>query len=133
MNETYKPEGWTTVSPYLIVSGADATIEFLKRVFGAVEVRRVPGEDGRVVHAEVRIEDTIVMLADASPPDWPANASSVHVYVRDVDATYRKALAAGAVSLQEPAKRDDPDRRGGVRDSGGTSWWIATKVEEFAT
>ncbi len=129
MPESYKPNDYSTVSPYLVVDGASATIDFLKRVFGAVELRRFPDEAGRLMHAEVRIGDTVVMLADPAPPDWPAVPSYVHVYVEDVDATYRRALQAGATSVQEPVKKRDEDKRGGVRDSGGTTWWIATKVE----
>ena len=125
----HKPASYSTVSPYLVVNGADATIQFLKRVFDAVEVRRFPNEAGKLMHAEVRIDDTVVMLADPAPPDWPAVASFVHIYVKDVDTTYRKALDAGAVSVQEPVKKQDEDKRGGVKDAGGTTWWIATKVE----
>jgi len=125
----YKPVGYSSVSPYLIVNGANATIDFLKRVFGAVELRRFPDESGRLMHAEVRIDDTIVMVADPAPPSWPANPTYVHIYVHDVDATYRKALEAGAESVQEPVKKQDEDKRGGVKDAGGTTWWIATKVE----
>jgi uncharacterized glyoxalase superfamily protein PhnB len=124
----YKPEGYNTASPYLIVAGADATIKFLERVFGGVELRRFPDPSGRIMHAEVRIEDTVVMLAD-SVPEWPPREGYVHVYVPDVDATYARALEHGAESVQEPVKKDDPDRRGGVKDAGGTTWWIATKVE----
>ncbi len=125
----YKPTAYSTVSPYLIVNGADATIEFLKRVFDAVELRRFPDNAGKLMHAEVRIDDTILMLADPSPPDWPPIASYVHIYVKDVDATFQRALNAGAVSVQEPVKKQDEDKRGGVKDAGGTTWWIATKVE----
>lgn len=125
----YKPDTYSTVSPYLIVNGADATIEFLQRVFGAIELRRFPDDAGKLMHAEVRIEDTVLMLADPAPPEWPSIASYVHIYVKDVDATYRKALDAGAVSVQEPIKKQDDDKRGGVKDAGGTTWWIATKVE----
>jgi uncharacterized glyoxalase superfamily protein PhnB len=126
---SYKPSDYSTVSPYLIVEGAGATIDFLRRVFGAVELRRLPDEAGKIVHAEVRIEDTVIMLADPMPPDWPVVRSHVHVYVNDVDAAYRRALEAGAVSVQAPVKKQDEDKRGGVKDSGGTTWWIATKVE----
>ncbi len=129
MNSKHKPNNYSTVSPYLIVNGADATIEFLRRVFDAVELRRFPDESGNLMHAEVRIDDTVIMLAEPAPPDWPPISSYVHIYVRDVDATYRKALEAGAVSVQEPVKKQDEDKRGGVRDAGGTTWWIATRVE----
>lgn len=120
---------YSTVSPYLIVKYADATIDFLKRVFGAIELRRFPDDSGKLMHAEVRIDDTVLMLADPAPPDWQPTSSYVHIYVPDVDATYRKALEAGAVSVQEPVKKQDEDKRGGVKDAGGTTWWIATKVE----
>jgi PhnB protein len=129
MNAQYKPTNYSTVSPYLIVNGADATIDFLGRVFGAIELRRFPDESGKLRHAEVRIDDTVIMLADPVPPDWPVVSSHVHIYVRDVDATYQKALEAGATSVQEPVKKQDEDKRGGVKDAGGTTWWIATKVE----
>ncbi len=128
MNTRYKPDGYNSVSPYLIVDGAAATIEFLKRTFAAVEIRRFPGDSGRIMHAEVRIDDTVVMLADPPPPDGQPVESHVHVYVPDVDTAYRKALQAGAVSVQEPVKKQDEDKRGGVKDTGGTIWWIGTKV-----
>lgn len=129
MTPPYKPTDYSTVSPYLIVDGAAGTLEFLKRVFGAVELRRFPDERGKLVHAEVRIEDTVVMIADGAPPAWPAVPAHVHIYVRDVDATYRRALEAGATSVQEPVKKQDEDKRGGIADAGGTTWWIATRVE----
>jgi PhnB protein len=129
MESQHKPANYSTVSPYLIVNRADATIDFLKRVFGAIELRRFPDESGKLMHAEVRIDDTVIMIADPVPPDWPPISSHVHIYVRDVDATYRRAMEAGAVSVQEPVRKQDEDKRGGVKDAGGTTWWIATKVE----
>jgi uncharacterized glyoxalase superfamily protein PhnB len=128
MGVPFKPEGYTTVSPYLIVAGASRTIDFLVQVFDAVELRRFGGADGRLFHAEVRIADTVIMLADGGE-GWPPIPAHVHIYVADVDAMYKRALDAGAVSVQEPAKKDDPDKRGGVKDAGGTTWWIATKVQ----
>ena len=125
---SYKPDGYTTVSPYLIVDGASATIEFLRNVFGAIELRRFPDPTGKIMHAEVRIDDTVVMIADGASA-WPPVPSHVHVYVHDVDATYRRALEAGAISVQAPVKKEDADKRGGVKDAGGTTWWIATKVD----
>lgn len=128
MSTAHKPDGYTSVSPYLIVDGAERTIEFLVRVFGAVELRRFPDDSGRLMHAEVRIDDTVLMLADSNE-GWPAVPAHVHIYVPDVDAVYQRALTAGATSAQEPVKKDDADKRGGVKDAGGTTWWIATKVE----
>jgi uncharacterized glyoxalase superfamily protein PhnB len=127
MAESYKPPGYSTVSPYLIVPDAGGTIVFLQRVFGAQELRRFPDPAGRIMHAEVRIDDTVLMLADTAA-GWPPMEAHVHVYVRDVDQTYSTALAAGATSVQEPLKKDDADKRAGVRDAGGTTWWIATTL-----
>ena len=124
----FKPDGYTSVAPYLVVDGAARTIEFLRRVFGASEIRSFPAPDGRIMHAEVRIDDTVVMIADGNE-GWPPIGAHVHVYVTDVDATFRAALDAGAKSVQEPVKKDDADKRGGVTDAGGTTWWISTKVE----
>lgn len=123
----YKPEGYNSVSPYLVVNGADATIAFLQQVFEAALLFRLADGD-RVMHAEVRLDDSIIMLADGGA-DFPGQPAHVHVYVPDVDASYARAMAAGATSLQAPLKKTDADKRGGVQDAGGTSWWIGTKME----
>lgn len=124
----FKPQNYSTVSPYLIVSDAAGTISFLEEVFAAMVLRTFPDAEGRLMHAEVRIDDTVLMLAD-SAPEWPPVPSYVHVYVADVDGTYSRALKAGATSVQEPVKKEDEDKRGGVKDVGGTTWWIASRVE----
>ena len=123
----FKPESYNSVSPYLVVNGAQATIDFLVTVFGASQLRIIPGDDGKLTHGEVRIDDTVVMLADAIE-GWPAVPAHVHIYVADVDATYARALKAGATSVQEPVQKDDLDKRGGVRDAGGTTWWISQQM-----
>lgn len=124
---TFKPDSYTSVSPYLIVDGAPRTIDFLIDVFRAAELRRDSDPSGGLRHAEVRLDDSVIMIADAAD-DWPPMAAHVHVYVSDVDAVYQRALAAGALSVQEPSDKDDGDRRGGVKDAGGTTWWIATRM-----
>ncbi len=123
----FKPESYTSVSPYLIVKDAQATLRFLERVFGATTLRTFPDATGRLMHAETRIDDTIVMVAD-SAEGWPAVAAHVHVYVADVDATYATALGVGGTPVQAPVQKQDEDKRGGVMDPGGTTWWIATRV-----
>lgn len=127
MNASYKPERYSSVSPYLIVNGASRTMEFLVRTFDAERLREFRNPDGSIMHAEMRIDDTVLMLADHTGNE-PAVPTHVHIYVRDVDETYRRALAAGAISVQPPVQKDDPDKRGGVKDAGGTTWWIATQV-----
>lgn len=127
MPTSYKPDGYNSVSPYLVVDGARTTIDFLKQVFDAVELRIFPADGGKIMHAEVRIDDTVLMLADGSE-GWSPIPSNVHIYVPDVDAAYQRALDAGATSIQSPVQKEDPDKRSGVQDAGGTTWWIATKV-----
>jgi PhnB protein len=125
---SYKPNEYTSVAPYLIVPDAVRTIDFLIQVFDAVPLRRFARAGGGIMHAEVRIDDTVLMLAD-STEESPAAPYNVHIYVPDVDATYGRALAAGATSVQEPSQRGDPDRRGGVQDHSGVTWWIATQID----
>jgi uncharacterized glyoxalase superfamily protein PhnB len=128
VTDGWKPDGYNAVSPYLITENAQAVIDFLVEALGATELRRFDMPDGSIMHAEVRVDDTVVMLGQAGP-DWPAVPSHMHVYVPDVDAAYRAALAAGAESAQEPSQREgDQDRRGGVRDPGGNTWWLGTQV-----
>jgi uncharacterized glyoxalase superfamily protein PhnB len=128
---SFKPDGYNSVSPYLLVNGARATMEFLVTTFDAEPLHSVMADDGTLRHGEVRVDDTVLMLADALP-DWPAVAAHVHVYVADVDAAYARALAAGATSVQAPMQKEDADKRGGVRDAGGTTWWISQQLDDPA-
>lgn len=123
----WKPTGYSTVSPYLVADGAQQVLDFLGATFDGQQLRRYDGPDGTIMHAEVRIGDTVVMIGDAGE-SWPAVPCHVHVYVDDVDAAFLQAVAAGGVAVQEPARREgDPDRRGGVKDPAGNTWWIATQ------
>lgn len=121
----WKPDRHSAVSPYLVVADPAATLDFAIRVLGGTELLRHTRPDGSIAHAEVQIDDSVVMVGGAMP-GWPAQPSNVHVYVPDVDTVYAAALDYGAESVQAPAQKDDPDRRGGIRDQGGTIWWIAT-------
>jgi len=123
----YKPDGYTSVAPYLIVDGAERTLRFLEQAFDGRELRRFDAPDGGIMHAEVRIDDTVIMLGD-SGPGFPPVGAHVHVYVPDVDATYRKALEAGATSVRPPEQKGDDDKRGGVKEAGGNVWWIGTRM-----
>ncbi len=122
----FKPDHYNSVSPYLIVDGAQKTIDLLKKVFNAEQLRTHHHDNGNIMHAEVRIDDTVIMIADAAP-QWPAIPAHLHIYVKDVDETYQRALQAGAESVQEPIQKGDQDKRGGFKDAGGTTWWIATQ------
>ena len=127
MDQSYKPPGYASVSAYIMVDGAQRVINFLTETFDARQLRRSDNPDGSIMHAEVKINDTVVMLADGGE-GYPAFPVWLHVYVADVDATYQRALDAGGTSVQEPVQKDDPDRRAGVKDPAGNTWWIATQV-----
>jgi PhnB protein len=127
MSSDWKPLGYSTVSVYMVVEGAQRVIDFLKKTFDATDLRHFLAPDGKIMHAEVRIGDTVVMMADASDA-YPAFPAWLHVYVPDVGATYKKALLADGVSVQEPVRKEgDPDRRGGFKDHGGNTWWVSTQ------
>jgi PhnB protein len=128
MSTSWKPEGYSTVSVYIVSDGAQRVIDFLKKTFDATDLRRFDGPDGKIMHAEVRIGDTVVMIADAAGP-YPAFPVWLHVYVPDADATYKKALEAGGISVQVPVRKEgDPDKRGGFKDPGGNTWWVSTQA-----
>jgi PhnB protein len=124
----FKPDGYNSVSPYLIVNGAQATIDFIVAVFGARPLRAIPRENGTLQHGEVRMDDTVLMVTDAID-GWPAVPAHVHVYVADVDAIFARALKFGALAVQEPVRKDDADKRGGFQDAGGTTWWAGQQVK----
>ncbi len=128
MIRPWKPAGYNSVSPYLTVSDAKASLAFLEAVFSAKRLRLLFRPDGSLMHGEMQIDDTVVMLSEATST-WPGVPAHVHIYVDDVDATYQRALAAGGTSIMAPSQKDDEDKRGGVQDAGGTTWWIATQVE----
>ena len=128
MEPPYKPQGYPSVSAYVVADGAQDVIGFLIGSFDARQTRRYDTPDGSIMHAEVLIDDTVVMVTDGGD-DNPAFPVWLHVYVPDVDASYRRALEAGGLSVDEPKQREgDPDRRGGVKDPAGNTWWIATQV-----
>ncbi|HYI10032.1 MAG TPA: VOC family protein [Thermoanaerobaculia bacterium] len=118
----------TSVRPYLIVKGADDLIAFLQQTFDAELILRAPAPGGTVMHAEVRIGDTLVEMGDAGE-QWTPIAAPMHVYLENVDEVYRRALAAGATSLSEPVVQPYGDREAGVVDQWGTEWFIATHLE----
>jgi len=122
------PEGHPTVCPYIVVtSGVDKLIDFTKKVFDAKEVHVSRRPDGSVMHAEVRIGDSIVMMGQSPEKQFPA---MLHLYLEDVDGVYRRALQAGAKSLREPADQIYGDRTGGVEDAFGNQWWMAAHIED---
>jgi len=125
------PEGYRTVTPYLVVKGANLLVDFVTRAFGAKEVQLMKMPDGLIAHGDLVIGDSHVMLGEATGP-WPAQPCSIYLYLADCDATYKQALAAGGTSVQEPKTQFYGDRHGAVKDPCGNTWWIATHVEDVS-
>lgn len=126
------PDGFHTLTPYLTVEGAARLMDFLRQAFGAVEILRTTRPDGTIKHAQMKIGDSYVMISDAGPP-WKPMPTGIYMYVEDCDATYKRALQAGGVSLMEPADMSYGDRNAGVQDPAGNFWWISTHIEDLST
>lgn len=125
------PEGYSTVTPNIIVEGAGRCIEFVAAAFGGQERMRVPMPDGRIAHAEVQIGDSVIMLSDPQP-GFPATPAVLLLYLPDVDNVYQRALSAGATSQMEPADQFYGDRSATVQDPFGNRWSIATHIEDVS-
>jgi PhnB protein len=122
------PEGYHTVTPYLVVHGVPKLLAFLADAFGAKEIHRAALPDGSVMHAEVQIGDSRVMMGEAR--DMAPIPAMLYLYVEDVDTVYARALRAGGASIAAPADQFYGDRSGGVRDACGNQWWIGTHKED---
>jgi PhnB protein len=128
------PEGYRTITPYLVVEGAATLIEFLKQGFAAEEIRRALHPDGSIMNAEVKIGDSMIMLSEARGEcDFKAMPSMIHLYVENADATYESAIQAGGSSIMEPKDEFYGDRAAGVKDPTGNHWWIATHQEDVSS
>ena len=134
------PDGHHTVTPYLIIKDAANAIEFYKKAFGATEVMRMPGPGGKVMHAEIKIGDSPIMMADEhpemnarSPQSFGGSPISILLYVEDVDTTFGRAVAAGAKVVKPVQDQFYGDRSGGVTDPFGHTWYIATHKEDIST
>jgi len=125
------PDGYHTVTPYLVVEDAGKLIEFLTAAFGAKVRSSHKRPDGKVAHAEVGIGDSIIMLGSAQGDAKPMT-TALYMYVADCDALYGRALAAGGISIGEPKDQFYGDRHGGVKDPCGNIWWIATHIEDVS-
>ena len=126
------PEGFHAITPYLTVEGAARLMDFLKQAFGAEETLRTTRPDGTIGHAQMKLGDSNLMIADAGGP-WKPMPTAIYLYVEDCDTTYKRALQAGATSLMEPADMFYGDRNAGVQDPAGNFWWISTHIEDIST
>ena len=124
------PDGYHSVTPFIQVKGVAKLIDFLKAALGAEEVMRMPGPDGTVMHAEVTIGNSRLMLGEPTQGGPPPSSSSFYVYVSDVDAMYKRATGAGAKSVSQPTDQFWGDRMATVTDSFGNTWSLATHKED---
>lgn len=132
MAVSYKPSDTQSVIPYLVVPDAEKELAFVKEVFGAKEMHVFRDPGGRIAHAQVARGDSVVMMAQANE-QWPSLPAAIYIYVPDVDTAYNRALAAGAASVMQPADQFYGDRNGGVKNSNGVQWWMATHVEDVSS
>lgn len=133
------PDGYHSVQPYLMVRNCPAAIDFYTKAFGARERFRMPDAQGRIMHAEIEIGDSTVMMAEESPQmdafsaeHFGGSPVSLMIYTEDCDALYKQAVTAGAKGIREPADQPYGDRMSGVGDPFGFKWWIATHIKDMS-
>jgi PhnB protein len=138
---SYIPKDYNSVTPYLIVRGAAQAIDYYKKVFGATEIMRMPGPDGKIGHAELKIGTSRIMLADESPSMGPGHISadtvggspvSLYVYLPNVDDVVKRATTEGAKLLKPVQDQFYGDRSGFIQDPFGHLWGIATHIEDVS-
>jgi uncharacterized glyoxalase superfamily protein PhnB len=128
MKKQYKPIGYNSISPYFIVNGAQKFIDLVKEIFNAKELRRYDMSDGSIMHAEIQIDDSVIMIGDSSEK-FPPVQIVMHVYVPNVDETFQKAIDAGCEIVGKPKEREgDPDRRATFKDFAGNMWSVGTQL-----
>ncbi len=127
MSLNYKPTGYNSLSPYFLVEKAEEWIDLLKQVFSVTELRKYLRTDGSIMHMELKIDDTVIMMGSTTNEFGP-NHQMIHLYVPNVDAVFKKALELGCEAIQKPMKKEgDTDKRGAFKDFAGNDWWIATQ------
>ena len=125
------PDGFHSVTPFLVIYKIKECIEFMKKAFDAKEVYKMEGPDGVIMHAEVKIGNSMIMMGEASEK-YPPLHGALYLYVEDVDKTYQNAINAGATSNMAPADQFYGDRTSGVNDPFGNKWWIGTHIEDVS-
>lgn len=125
---TYKPDNYNSLSPYLIVDNAQKLVDLLTVIFDAKILRRYDNENGKIIHIELKLDDTVLMICD-SLENYPANKSVLHIYVPDVFKTYDIAIDNGCEIIEKPVnKSGEPDTRGGFIDFAGNYWYVSTQT-----
>lgn len=128
MSKEFKPKGYNSVSPYFIVADAPRFMELLHKIFNAKEIRRYDRPDGTLMHAEMQIDDSVIMLGN-STKQYPPITLVLHVYVSNVDEIFEKAIKLGCIAVEAPIQKDgELDRRGTFKDIAGNFWSIGTQL-----
>ncbi len=126
----YKPSNYTSLSPYLIVDDAQKLVNLLKLIFQAIELRRFDHENGTIAHAELQIDDTVIMISN-STETYKANNAMLHIYVPDAIKTFNLAIEHGCEAIEKPVQKgNDSDLRGGFMDCAGNPWYVSTQLNE---
>lgn len=125
------PKGFHTITPFLAVKGAETMLHFINEAFGGTDLKIMHHDNGKVMHATIRIGNSIIMASDSNnnSQEFPA---MLYLYVDDVDAVYKKAIKAGGESLREPTNEFYGDRSAGIKDEWGNQWWVATHIEDVS-
>lgn len=127
MDASFKPKGYNSLSPYLIVDGAPKLVDLLKKIFNARELRKFENPDGTIMHIELQLDDSVIMLSDSSAK-YPASSTMLHFYVPDVFKTFQLAVDNGCKIIEEPINKEgDPDTRGAFMDRAGNFWAVGTQ------
>ena len=127
--KAYKPASYNSLSPYLIIDDAEKMIDLLKAVFNATQLRRYDTEDGKIMHVELKLDDSVIMISDSTDA-YPANKTMLHMYVPDVFKTFETAIENGCEIIEKPVnKPGDPDKRGSFYDFAGNFWSVSTQTD----
>ncbi len=127
MDASFKPKGYNSLSPYLIVDNAPKLVDLLKKIFNAKELRKFENPDGTIMHIELKLDDSVIMLSDSSAK-YPANKTMLHFYVSDAFKTFQLAIDNGCKAIEEPVNKEgDPDTRGAFMDFAGNFWAVGTQ------
>jgi len=125
------PEGYHTITPFLVTPKVKECMEFLKKAFDAQELYKMEASDGAIMHAEMKIGNSMLMMGEASEK-YPPLYGALYLYVEDVDKIYKQAIDAGATSTMEPTDQFYGDRTSGIKDQFGNTWWIGTHIEDVS-
>ena len=123
----YKPAGYNSVSPYLIVSNGESFIDMMQQIFGAIEKRKFLRDNGKIMHAEIQLDDSIIMFSEATE-DYPPYTLWLHIYVPNVHETFDRAIKYGCELISAPLQKEgEPDCRGSFKDKDGINWSVSTQ------